>query len=181
MKSLKFAFAACLMGLGLMSTQASASSLDLGEITETGKSGFVVNIGSGITAFEDTITFSLAAVSTTLNGEISDLTNFLGIVLDSLNFKLDLFTTADPGTSLGTFTDVTGTGITFSYLDLASGDYFFRIAGTTGAPLGNGYTYKFNVDVTETPIPPALLLFATALGGLGFAGYRKRKLAATAA
>lgn len=181
MKTLKFALVACAMGLGLMSTQASASSIQLGEITETGKAGTVINIGTDITAFEDTISFSLAAISTSLIGEISDLSSFFGIPLDSLDFTLDLFSTSDPITSLGTFTDPTGTGISFSYLDLASGDYFFRIAGATGAPLGNGYTYKFNIDVTETPIPPALLLFGTALGGLGFASYRKRKLAAKAA
>jgi putative exporter of polyketide antibiotics len=48
--------------------------------------------------------------------------------------------------------------------------------GDTG-PGGNIYKYRF-VAGTEVPIPAALLLFATALGGLGFMGYRRRKLGA---
>jgi hypothetical protein len=178
MKNFKFAFAACVMGLGLMSVPASASVIGLGTIGASGKAGDVYNIATNITKFDDLINFSLAS-TTSLVGEIADISNLFGvIVLDSLNFTLDLFSTAAPTTSLGQFTDPTGTGISFSYLDLASGDYFFRIAGDVGAPLGNGYTYKFNIAVNETPIPPALLLFGTALGGLAFAGYRKRKAAA---
>jgi hypothetical protein len=183
MKMLKVAFVAAVMSVGLMASQASASSIDLGEIDENGKEGYVINIASDIEAFEDTISFSLAAVTTSLFGEISDITLYLGAIpLDSVNFTLQLFSALDPLTAIGdTFTDPTGTGFSFSYLDLAAGDYFFRISGEVGAPLGNGYNYKFNVNVTETPIPPALLLFGTALGGLGFASYRKRKMAAKAA
>ena len=48
--------------------------------------------------------------------------------------------------------------------------------GDTG-PGGNIYKYRF-VTGTEVPIPAALLLFATALGGLGLFGYRWRKLGA---
>ena len=38
----------------------------------------------------------------------------------------------------------------------------------------------FSAQITATPIPAALPLLATALGGLGFAGWRRRKVAATA-
>jgi hypothetical protein len=38
---------------------------------------------------------------------------------------------------------------------------------------GNAYRYRF--EVSEVPLPPALLLFATALGGMGLLGYRRRK------
>jgi hypothetical protein len=177
MKKFRVALAATFMGLGLMATPAVASIIDLGPIDTSGKDGFVINLATNITAFSDTINFSLADVSTSLTGRIDEITDILGIALDSLNFTLDLFNTAAPTTSLGTFVDPSGTGLNFSYLDLASGDYFFRVAGETGAPMGNGYTYKINVAVNETPIPPALLLFGTALGGLAFAGYRKRQAA----
>lgn len=175
MKSLKHVLAAAALAFGLMSTQASASSIDLGEIGPEGKDGYVINIASNITAFEDTISFSLSAASTSLFGAIEDITLYLGAIpLDSVNFTLQLFSALDPLTSIGTtYNDATGTGFAFSYLDLAAGDYFFKLSGQVGAPLGNGYTYKFSV--TQTPIPPAVLLFATALGGLAFAGYRKRK------
>jgi hypothetical protein len=44
---------------------------------------------------------------------------------------------------------------------------------STGFQLDN-----VNVNVAATPIPPALLMFMTALGGLGFVGYRRQYLRA---
>ncbi|WP_374651105.1 hypothetical protein [Dongia sp.] len=165
------------LSLGLVAP-ASASNFDLGTLSADGtSSGFVANFGSGIQTFSDTIYFSLAGISTSLIGQITDLGSIFGQVVDSLNFNLDLFSTADTATSLGNYTDPTGTGISFSYADLAAGDYFFRITGDS-APTGNAYNYAFKVNVTETPIPPALLLFGTALGGMGVAAYRKRKAVA---
>jgi hypothetical protein len=53
------------------------------------------------------------------------------------------------------------------------GDYFFRIGGPIGdAMFGNAYVYRF--EVSEVPLPPALLLFATALGGMVVFGCRRR-------
>ena len=69
----------------------------------------------------------------------------------------------------------TGTSLAFSYLNLAAGDYFFRISGDIGGDgvFGNAYRYRF--EVSEVPLPPALLLFATALGGMAVASYRRRR------
>ncbi|MDY0872566.1 hypothetical protein [Dongia rigui] len=165
------------LSLGVAHTPAKASNFDLGALSAD-TSGFVANFGSNITTFTDTIAFSLAGVSNALVGSIEDLNNIFGQVVDSFNFSLDLFKVGDD-TTLGHYTDATGTGISFNYADLAAGDYFFRITGDS-SPKGNAYNYHFNVKVTETPIPPALLLFGTALGGMGFAAYRKRKAAAQA-
>lgn len=168
------------LSLGISQTPAAASNFDLGTLSPAGSTtGFVANFGSGIQTFTDTIYFSLAGVSNSLIGQITDLSSIFGQAVDSLNFTLDLFSTSDSATSLGNFSDPTGAGISFNYADLAAGDYFFRIAGDS-APTGNAYNYSFNVKVTETPIPPALLLFGTALGGMGMAAYRKRKAAAQA-
>lgn len=54
-------------------------------------------------------------------------------------------------------------------------DYFFLISGDIGGDgvFGNAYRYRF--EVSEVPLPPALLLFATALGGMAVASYRRRK------
>jgi hypothetical protein len=41
-----------------------------------------------------------------------------------------------------------------------------------------GYAVQFTAAVATTPIPPAFPLFAAALTGLGFCGWRKRKTAA---
>lgn len=170
---LAFLFASVVV-IGLAAQPAGASTFDLGTIAPGDDTkGLVANFGTGITSFEDTIRFSLSFVSTSLVGAIKDI-SFGGV--DSANFQLDLFSQADPASSLGTFSDLTGTTLAFSYLNLAAGDYFFRVMGSTG-PSGNIYKYRF-VAGTEVPLPPALLLFATAVGGLGLAGYRRRKIAA---
>ena len=164
--------------LGVATSPASASNFDLGTLTSNTE-GFVANFGTGIQSFDDVIAFSLTGLSTSLVGNITDVVmTFLGAPVNSVNFVLDLFSIGDPVTTLGHYEDLTGAGIAFNYADLAAGDYFFRISGDTAAG-GNFYSYKF--AVTETPIPPALLLFGTALGGMGIAAYRKRKAAAAQA
>jgi len=58
--------------------------------------------------------------------------------------------------------------------------YFFGQNGTdNNAPSGLRASRVY-AQVTITPIPPALLLFASALGGIGFLGYRRKKLQAAA-
>jgi hypothetical protein len=162
--------------LGAAHKPASASIIELGTISGTeSTSGFVVNLASNIKKFDDTISFSLTDVTSSLVGSVLDLTTFPGFAVDSANFKLDLFTASNPTASLGSFADASGVGLNFSYLALAAGDYFFRVTGDTGVA-GNAYTYK--VDFNAVPIPPAILLFGTALGGLGLLGYRRRKLQA---
>ncbi|MBK8161343.1 MAG: hypothetical protein IPK59_22190 [Rhodospirillaceae bacterium] len=176
MKRLLTLLIAGFLFLGVAEKQAAASSFDLGTVSAgDSKSGFVANFGSNITNFDDQISFSLVDLATSLVGSISDLTIFYAIPLNSLNFQLDLFNAVDPATSLGTYVDPVGTGIEFSYLNLAAGSYFLRVRGDTGA-LGNAYEYR--IDFNAVPIPPALLLFATALGGMGLAAYRRRKVRA---
>jgi hypothetical protein len=51
-----------------------------------------------------------------------------------------------------------------------AGDYFLHV---TGNVINTGST--FVVEVSTTPIPPALLLFGSALAGLGFLGRRSRR------
>src|SRR5262245_41463427 len=123
MKRLIALLFAGLLVVGLAGRPAAASTFDLGTISPVDDTtGLVVS-------FEDTIKFSLNFVSTSLVGAISDIA-FGGV--DSANFQLDLFNESDPATSLGTFTDLSGTTLAFSYLNLAAGDYFFRVMGSTG-------------------------------------------------
>ena len=51
-----------------------------------------------------------------------------------------------------------------------AGHYFLHVTGTV-AKLGS----NFNIAISTTPIPPALLLFGSALAGLGFLGRRSRR------
>jgi len=155
--------------------RASASTFDLGTLDPGTTSAIVANLGTPApVSFSDTINFSLAAVQASLVGSLTDLSTSFGAPVNSLNFSLDLFSSSDPLTSLGNFSDATGTALAFSYLNLAAGDYFFRIGGDIGGAgvAGNAYQYRF--EVSEVPLPPALLLFATALGGMALFGYRRR-------
>lgn len=170
MKRLLALLFASLLVVGLAGRPAAASTFDLGTIAPGDDTkGIVANFGTGVVSFEDTIELALSFISTSLVGAIGDI-SFGGV--GSVNFQLDLFNEADPATSLGTVTDLSGTTLTFSYLNLAAGDYFLRVMGDTGNA-GNSYKYRFVVR-TKVPIPPALLLFATAIGGLGLIGYRRR-------
>jgi hypothetical protein len=173
MKRIMMALVAGLMAFGA-AQQASASTFNLGTLDPGTTSAIVVNLGDPApVSFSDRINFSLASVQTSLVGSLTDLSDFLGVPTDSLDFSLDLFSTADPTTSLGNFSDLTGTSLAFSYLNLAAGNYFFTIAGSVGPGVaGNAYRYRF--EVSEVPLPPALLLFATALGGMAMFGYRRR-------
>ena len=174
MKRLMMLLVAGVLGLGAATPSASASTFDLGTIDPGTTSGFVANLGvPAPVSFEDTINFSLAGVQNALIGTLTDISAVL-VPTDSLNFSLDLFSASDPTVSLGNFTDATGTVLAFSYLNLAAGNYFFRIEGDVGDSMfGNAYSYRF--EVSEVPLPPALILFATALGGMAIAGYRRRK------
>jgi hypothetical protein len=176
MKKVMMLLVAGLLGLGAATQSASASTFDLGTLDPGTTEAIVVNLGDPApVSFSDTINFSLASLQTSLVGSLTDLSDFLGVPTDSLNFSLDLFSAGDPLTSLGNFTDATGTSLAFSYLNLAAGSYFFQISGAVGGDgvFGNAYRYRF--EVSEVPLPPALLLFATALGGMAVASYRRRK------
>jgi len=175
MKRIMMLLVAGVLAFGAAERSASASTFDLGAISPGTTSAVVVNLGvPAPVSFDDTINFSLASLNSSLVGTLTDLSDFFGIPTDSLSFSLDLFSAADPLTSLGNFADGTGVGLAFSYLNLAAGDYFFRITGAIGTPgtFGNSYQYRF--EVSEVPLPPALLLFATALGGMALFGYRRR-------
>ena len=175
MKRLMAAAVAGLLAFGA-AEQAPAATYDLGTLNPGTASGIITNIGvPAPVSFSDTINFSLVSIRTALVGSITDLAIFEGLApLDSTSFSLDLFREGET-TSLGNFSDPTGVGLLFSYLDLAIGNYFFLIEGdvnVTDPVFGNAYAYSF--EVSEVPLPPALLLFATALGGMALFGYRRR-------
>ena len=128
--------------------------------------------------------FSLDPTSTT-SGAVT--TNFLNLVLGSVSFSY--FAGTD---NLRIGGDVAGVD------GIASGtnDVFMEISNFTSAPSFAEFTYTqatSNVGVftasdrvlhveafatAVTPIPAALPLFISALGGLGYLGWRRRKAAA---
>ena len=162
-------FPAFLM-LSAFSHSAAATTIDLGTFApDTMREGVVENLVAGITNFDDVFSFGLTASTPSLTGTlVAEESGELGEILF---LTIDLFNAAQPGQSLGTFDGLPDPD--FFYFNLAAGDYFLRVHGDT-FPGGGVYDYTIkNGNPAVVPIPHALLLFATALGGLGFAGYRR--------
>jgi choice-of-anchor C domain-containing protein len=69
---------------------------------------------------------------------------------------------------------------TIKFIAGASGTALLSFTGT-GNPNNNAAGMALDsVSIAATPIPGALLLFGSALGGMGFLGYRRKKQNATA-
>jgi len=157
----------------IVTTQVSAhaATYDLGDVTDSSNNTFGGALGFFVppTAISDDIKFTLTAPSF-VNG------NLTNIVLGFGPFSL-LNITGLTATFLGNplSLDINGN---FSLAGmLAAGDYLIHVAGTTSGFFGG--VYNISVAAATTPIPGALLLFMTAIGGMvGFAGLRRRGSAA---
>jgi choice-of-anchor C domain-containing protein len=66
---------------------------------------------------------------------------------------------------------------TITFIADVTGTALLTFAGVNAGPAGAALD---NVTIAATPIPGAILLFGSALGGMGFLGYRRKKLQAAA-
>lgn len=166
MKRFMMALVGAVLAIASMQVSAKAATIDLGDVTDSSNSTFggVLGFFQPPTAISDDIKFTLTApafVSGTLNNiQVSfgpfNLLDITGFTATFLGNPLSL----DPS---GNFS-IAGM--------LAAGDYLIHIAGTTAGFLGGAY--HITVAAATTPIPGALLLFVTALGGMGFVRFRRR-------
>jgi choice-of-anchor C domain-containing protein len=67
---------------------------------------------------------------------------------------------------------------TFTFV-ASQASYYLAFFDTSASGSNSGAAID-NISIAATPIPPAILLFASALGGMGFLGYRRKKQAAEA-
>lgn len=100
---------------------------------------------------------------------------------DIIGPSLELFSTSDLTTQIGeTFVVPSGGAnpfVHFAFLNLAAGDYIFKVSGTL---LGSDGQYASQFAVNEVPLPPAVWLLISALLGLVSIGRLRRQSQAAA-
>jgi hypothetical protein len=171
-----FAFAVLFTASANAATVTPTESADAGSavsLVHGGTYTYSTGVGSGAigTAGDPGLFFNFnvpsAPVGTlTLSAQGELLSKIANLTLTWLDSGLSELATLQ-------VTDGTGANTGNNALALAlisTGDYFLRVTGTV---LNAEST--FQIAVTATPIPPALLLFGSALAGLGFLGRRSRR------
>ena len=161
----RFLMAMVFSVLAIVGTQVSAKAatiLDLGDVTNNTSNQ---SAGPAAGAVDLDIKFSLTQesnVSLTLsNLFLPPFFNITGLSITSTS---------------PTLTGVVGGPFTFAGV-LVAGDYLVHVTGNAVGTLGG--LVSVALTATQTPIPGALLLFITAIGGMaGFAGLRRRGSAA---
>jgi hypothetical protein len=133
--------------------------------------------GSFNNAFKDTFKFTVANVSalwfdvTTKNHVLN--MNFT--LYDTSSGKKLFSVSGFQGNAGDTHvTKISFTGFLLDALLAYGGDLTLKITGAFCS------CASYDIAVAETPIPPALLLFLTGLGGVGFMGWRRKAAARVA-
>jgi hypothetical protein len=168
----RFLMALVFAALALTGAQVSAkaATIDLGDVTDTSHDAFGGALGLPLppTVISDDVKFTLTAAAS-VSGQIENFDvhfgpfALLGISSFTATFLGNPLTLASDGS--------------FSIAGLlAAGDYLIHISGVTSGFFGGAYHVEI---AAATPIPGALLLFVTAIGGLaGFTRLRRRGSAA---
>jgi choice-of-anchor C domain-containing protein len=116
---------------------------------------------------EYAVTFSLAA-----NPEVGPTVKNLEVTIGNYDGFFGALTTGHSFSNMGWL------ATTFTFIANANDLTLSFLSGTSGAA---GPALDNISVVATTPIPGAILLFGSALGGMGFLGYRRRKLTGDAA
>jgi len=166
----------------------------------------VVNFGAGaggtnVAAFGNGKTFFDYIFSFTLNGA-SQVTFTTGATANGnfnfTDYHAAVFDNSPAGSSLTdanpapiSLTNTTGlltlgntNGGTLGTLTLTAGTYYLRLFGLLPGNINSGHALSGisgSLTVAATPIPAALPLFATALGLMGFFGWRRKSTSAAVA
>jgi MYXO-CTERM domain-containing protein len=173
--------AAALLSLGVVSTQASAKTEDLGTVTSAGTTfgnTFYVN-----NSFTDYYTFNING-SSDVSGQItdSDATGFNAglfsvwftqdVVLQSVSLTQTL-----AGVTTTLYTDLTPNSFTFT--GLAGGSYSLAVSGyVQGSPSFLGGSYSGRVSAVASPAPEPADMALTLMGLAGVAFWVRRRKAA---
>ena len=148
----------------LMAGSASAIPLSPGD---SFFGGDVHGPGSFTDIYEfNTTSAPLGTVTISAKGIIGNIGSLTLVWLNAANSVISpaLIVTNADGSNTG------ASPLAFVLADVAT--YYLRVTGIAGVGSTGGGSYE--VAISTTPIPPALVLFGTALAGLGFLGRRRR-------
>ena len=167
-KTLAFAFA-LLVSVAVVS-EARATSFQLGDLSEQNKVLVISGFASDPPTLDisDRFRFSLSKPAQGLKLDV-DIQN--DTIFDIAELRLQLIGPGD--TDIG---PLLTRSVDFGtvYANLAISNYFFRVRGDVNPGEGLlGYRYQLQAEVV--PLPAALLLLLTALGGLGVVGYCRNR------
>ncbi|HEY4089534.1 MAG TPA: hypothetical protein VGM43_26590 [Bryobacteraceae bacterium] len=165
MKRFMMILAGAILAIGVAKMPAQAATYNLGTLPDNGAT---FSVGGNFLPghFSDTIKFNLASTSS-ISGFVQDVWVPFLANLTNLSISID-------GTALSLNPQTGGTYMGAVLASLDAGNHSFKISGLANGLLGGAYLFKV-AAVAATPIPPALLMFGTALAGLGAAGWRRRK------
>jgi hypothetical protein len=169
MKKFLTLIAAGVIAVALWQKPAAATTVDLGELNAGSPSSIGNSFGDTATvkSFSDEYLFTLQTAS--------DVT--LSLVTGGTQILLNIVAlSSDDGTTLQSYTpsvQTIGSAVVYSFAGLLTGKQYFLDIGGKYKGLFNQYGGQLSAAAT-TPVPPALLLFVTAIGGLGFMGYRRK-------
>jgi hypothetical protein len=140
------------------------SPLSVGDAGDFATSVDVVTPSDNGDEFNHAWTFTLLE-NAHLQGSLTNNNTRPAFNIDGLS--LELFSADDLTTSLGDTFVVPSAGtnpfVNFAFLNLAAGDYIFKVSGTV---LGSDGQYASQFAVSEVPLPPAVWLLVSALLGL---------------
>jgi choice-of-anchor C domain-containing protein len=157
--------------------QSGGASIDLSGNGGSGHGSISQFLTGFVTGQEYTVSFYMSGnTGSGTDTKSLDLGLFddaaLTSLLDSENY---IYNTATQG---NTTTDMKWALYTFKFIAQQSA-YYLAFADASASASNSGAALD-NVTIAATPIPGALLLFGSALGGMGFLGYRRKKQAAEA-
>jgi hypothetical protein len=187
MKRLLGLVVAALLVVGIAQAPAKAATIHL-DVNTTAPTNVDTDYAAGAHIFGFKVTFPplhfgfdpnpfndvVKVVITSTTGLVDlAITTVSKVNIANLSYKLYTSPTLNMA-SLVTPSTSNPSSPALSFAQLAAGTYYLKIKGSTW--LGS-YVTKLAATAV-TPIPAALLMFMTALSGLGFAGYRRRKATA---
>ena len=164
-------FAVALLVSGAVAGEAQATSFQLGDLSETKRVLVISAFASEdppTLDISDRFRFSLSKPAPGLKLDV-DIQN--DTIFDIAELRLQLIGPGD--TDIG---PLLTSAVDFGtiYANLGIGNYFFRVRGDVKPGAGLlGYRYQLSAEVV--PLPAAVWLFLTALGGLGVVGYCRNR------